>query len=80
VELLGARGRRFSLLALTSRARVTLRGFDYELEAGRVLAVTCLGLGNQVVADEPLVRMHAGQALLLVAGDGSQVAARPVTA
>jgi thiamine pyrophosphokinase len=77
VLVTGAAGRRFSLLALTADVRVTLRGFDYELADQRVPAETCLGLGNRIVADEPLVRLHVGQALLIVAGDGSTVAAQP---
>jgi thiamine pyrophosphokinase len=78
VRLTGADGRRFSLLALTGDVRVTLQGFDYELTDERVPVETCLGLGNRVVGHAPLVRLHAGQALLIVAGDGSTVAARPV--
>jgi thiamine pyrophosphokinase len=78
VLLTGAAGRRFSLLALSSDVRVTLRGFDYELASERVPVETCLGLGNRIVADEPLVRLHDGQALVIVAGDGSRVIARPV--
>jgi thiamine pyrophosphokinase len=72
----GVRGRRFSLQALTDEVRVSLEGFDYPLSDHPVRADTCLGLGNLVVADEPCVRVHAGHALVMVNGDGSQVEAR----
>jgi thiamine pyrophosphokinase len=71
-----ARGRRFSLQALTAEARVSLEGFDYPLSDHPVRADTCLGLGNRVVADEPRVRVHAGHALVMVSGDGSRVEAQ----
>jgi len=77
VRLAGAQGCRFSLLSLTPESRVTLEGFEYGLAADPVSAETCLGLGNHVVADAPLVRLHSGEALVLVQGDGSRVAVMP---
>jgi thiamine pyrophosphokinase len=75
LSLAGVRGRRFSLQALTDEVRVSLEGFDYPLNDHPVRADTCLGLGNLVVADEPRVVLRAGQALVMVSGDGSTVEA-----
>jgi thiamine pyrophosphokinase len=79
-RLIGVAGRRFSLLALAPEAVITLLGFEYELTAKLVRADSCLCLGNRVEADEPLVRVHDGEALLMVDGDASRVTLRPVAA
>jgi thiamine pyrophosphokinase len=71
VDLLlsGIDGRRVSLLAPTD-AVVSLRGFEYELEHGRVPADACLGLGNTAIGPRQSVRVHEGRLLVLVEGDG----------
>lgn len=73
LEIGDAQGCRFSLVALTSHARVTLRGLDYELREQPVRAETCLGLGNTIVATTAHVGVHSGQALLMVLADGLTV-------
>jgi thiamine pyrophosphokinase len=64
-----ARGTRVSLVAVAGDAMVSLRGFDYELEHGRLPAAACLGLGNAVAAGRAgaaEVTVHAGRVGVLV--------------
>ena len=65
---------RVSLLALEDQARVTLRGFAYELSEGEIRADTCLGLGNSIAARLPTVAVHAGAAAVFVADGGETFA------
>ena len=59
-------GVRFSCLPLTSRAVVSLRGFDYELDHTALHAEACRGIGNTVARSGAEVVLHSGEALLVV--------------
>jgi thiamine pyrophosphokinase len=64
--LAAAPGARFSCLPLTSRAVVSLSGFDYELDHVALRADACRGVGNQVARAGAEVIVHAGAAILTV--------------
>ena len=62
---------RVSLLALGEQARVTLRGFAYQLTEGEIHTDVCLGLGNRIATRLPTIAVHAGAVAVFVA-DGSE--------
>jgi len=64
-------GTRVSVVSLGLDARLTLRGFDYEVTRGLVPGDACLGLGNAVRAgDGARITVHEGAVAVLVeAGD-----------
>lgn len=64
-----AAGTRVSLLALSDAAVVTLRGFDYSLERGTIVAAGCLGIGNAVLASPATIVLHAGELAVIVMAD-----------
>jgi len=71
----GVDGRRVSLLAVGDGAVISLGGFDYELERGRLEGGACLGLGNTARGPRQSVGAHEGAVLVLVCGDGLSVRA-----
>ena len=60
------RGTRFSLAPLTATTVVSLRGFEYELQRGRLLADAARGLGNSLLRSGAVVELHEGAAALLL--------------
>jgi thiamine pyrophosphokinase len=64
-----AAGTRVSLLALSDAAVVSLRGFDYSLEHGTIVAAGCLGIGNAVLVSPAMVVLHAGELAVIVMSD-----------
>ncbi|MCX6374256.1 MAG: thiamine diphosphokinase [Actinobacteria bacterium] len=58
-------GTRVSVVPLEGDALVTLEGFDYVLERGKLPRDACLGLGNAVVAAARIL-VHEGAAAVLV--------------
>lgn len=66
VTLRAGAGTRVSVLPLGMDAVVSLAGFEYGLERGRLPASSCLGLGNVVAAAPAEVRVHTGATALLV--------------
>jgi thiamine pyrophosphokinase len=57
---------RVSVVPLGVDAVVSLTGFEYDLDHGRLPASSCLGLGNAVATVPAEVRVHSGSAALLV--------------
>jgi thiamine pyrophosphokinase len=57
---------RVSVVPLGVDAVVSLTGFEYDLDHGRLPASACLGLGNAVATAPAEVRVHSGSAALLV--------------
>jgi thiamine pyrophosphokinase len=62
-------GARFSVIALSDEAVVSLAGGDYPLERGVVSAAGCLGIGNVVARRPASVELHAGEIAVLVFGE-----------
>jgi len=72
----GMNGSRVSLLSVSDEAVVTLRGFEYELERGRLAGQTCRGVGNSAAGPRQSVCVHEGIVLVLVIADGLCVSSR----
>lgn len=66
-------GARFSVIALSDEAVVTLSGCDYPLARGVVSAAGCLGLGNAVARPPAGVELHAGEVAVLTFADRTEV-------
>ncbi len=62
--LRGAAGDTVSLLPLGSAQGVTLRGFAYPLEEGKMTSFSSLGVSNVVTSDEASVRVGEGDLLM----------------
>jgi thiamine pyrophosphokinase len=71
VALDAAPGTRVSVVPLGADATVTLEGFDYPLERGRLPADACLGLGNFVASPGARVGVDEGAVAVLV-GAGAE--------
>ena len=62
-----APGTRVSLAPLAGDAIVTLVGFEYDLDRGRLPLDACLGLGNAVAGAGATIGVHEGSVAVLVA-------------
>ena len=66
VKIRNESSKKFSIFPFgCSECRVTLKGFEYEIEMYLLNATLPIGVSNKVVSDEALVSVHYGTALVI---------------
>ena len=66
VKIRNESGKKFSIFPFgCPECRVTLKGFEYEIEMYLLNATLPIGVSNKVVSDEALVSVHYGTALVI---------------
>ncbi len=69
VTLSGMNGRLFSAFPFgCEECTVSLDGFDYPLNRGRLLPDNTLGLSNVIISDKAAVTVHSGNAVIVITG------------
>ena len=66
VKIRNESGKKFSIFPFgCAECRVTLKGFEYQIEMYLLNAASPIGVSNKVISDEAIVSVHYGTALVI---------------